>query len=144
MIATRQAAAVATALIEPMSATASADCAANRLNPREWSGSPGTPFPRTGPKAKTTGNNTHGANIIGRVSEEIEPSVVSTRGERTKATAAMTRELRLPIPRASATRMMPQKPAIRSSAHQMRWVTHGGTFANSPSAKNGPCGKKYP
>ena len=85
MIATRQAAAVATALIEPMSATASADCAANRLNPRERLGSPGTPFPRTGPKkAKTTGNNTHGANIIGRVSEEIEPSVVSTRGERTR------------------------------------------------------------
>ncbi len=41
-----------------------------------------------------TGNSTQGASIIGSVSEEIAPIVVSTRGDSAKAAAAMTREPR--------------------------------------------------
>ena len=41
-----------------------------------------------------TGSSTHGASIIGSVSEEIAPSVVSTRGDSANAAAAMTRERR--------------------------------------------------
>ena len=39
-----------------------------------------------------TGSSTHGASIIGSVSEEIAPIVVSTRGDSANAAAAMTRE----------------------------------------------------
>ena len=54
--------------------------------------------------ARITGSSTHGASIIGRVSDEIEPSVVSTRGDSANATAAMTRDVVVPMPSASATR----------------------------------------
>src|SRR5690606_3112212 len=89
-------------------------------------------------------SSTQGASTIGSVSEEIEPSVVRTLGESVYATAATTRDPRLPMPRVSASRTMPQNPASSSSAHQTRWVTHAGRPSRSPSEKKLPCGKKYP
>ncbi len=89
-----------------------------------------------------TGSNTQGASIIGRVSEEMAPSVVSTRGDRANAVAAMTRDVVLPMPRASATRSNPQNPTVSSSAHHSRWVTHPGNPSTSPARKNAPCGKR--
>ena len=53
------------------------------------------PLPRS---ARITGSSTHGASIIGSVSDEIAPSVVSTRGDSANATAAMTRDVGLPMP----------------------------------------------
>ena len=130
---TRQAAAVATALTAPINATANADWAASDRTPQ---------FCGVDPKARTMGMSTHGASIIGIVSEEIDVRVVTTRGESANAVAAIRREVRLPMPSASASRMIPQNPAISRSAHQMRWVIHGGIASTSPSAKNAPCGKK--
>ena len=109
--ATRTAAAVATALTAPIKATASADCAAARRT---------VCFASSPARYRTIGIRTHGASIIGIVSEEIDARVVITRGESTKAVAAIRRELRLPIPRASASRTIPQNPAMSSKAHQMR------------------------
>ena len=65
--------------------------------------------------------------MIGRVSDEIDPSVVSTRGDSAKAAAATTRDVGLPMPSASATRSRPQKPTVSSSAHHSRWVTQPGS-----------------
>ena len=59
------------------------DCAAAAVRPRS---------------ARITGSSTHGASIIGSVSEEIAPSVVSTRGDSANAAAAMTRDVGLPMP----------------------------------------------
>ena len=81
------------------------------------------PEPRS---ATTTGSSTHGASIIGSVSEEIAPIVVSTRGDSAKAAAAMTREPGDPMPNASASRSSPQNPTVSSSAHHSRWVTQPG------------------
>ena len=72
------------------------------------------------------GSNTHGASIIGKVSDEIEPSVVSTRGDSANAAAPITRDDGLPMPSASATRSRPQKPTVSSSAHHSRCVTQPG------------------
>ncbi len=90
------------------------------------------------------GSNTHGANIIGRVSDEIEPSVVSTRGDSANAVAAITRDAGLPIRSASATRSKPQKPTVSSSAHHSRWVIQPGTPSAWPTRKKVPCGNRYP
>ena len=73
------------------------------------------------------GSSTHGASMIGKVSDEIDPKVVNTRGESANAVAAITREVGLPIPSASATRSNPQKPTVSSSAHHSRWVTQPGS-----------------
>ena len=79
MIAGRQAARLATALTAPMSARATparpASIRSDLAPVARWSG-------RWGSSARITGSSTHGASIIGRVSEEMEPMVVSTRGER--------------------------------------------------------------
>ena len=95
-----------------------------------------------------TGSSTHGASIIGSVSDEIAPSVVSTRGDNANATAAITREVGLPIPRpsfkASATRSTPQNPTVINSAHHSRWVTQPGSPSMSPARKKVPCGNRYP
>ncbi len=99
------------------------------------------PAPRS---ARMTGNKTQGASIIGSVSDEMAPIVVSTRGDSAKAAAAMTREPGEPMPNASASRSSPQKPTVSSSAHHSRWVTHPGSPRMSPSRKKVPCGNRYP
>ena len=129
----RQAARLATALTAPINARAIP------ARPAMTRGE--APEPRN---ARMTGSRTHGANIIGSVSEEIEPSVVSTRGDSAKAAAPTSREERVPMPRASATRNSPQNPAVSRSAHHNRWITHPGTPRLSPSRKNAPCGNRYP
>ena len=111
----RQPVSVATALTAPINASASADLAASARTP---------PVPRS---ASTTGSSTHGASIIGSVSEEIAPIVVSTRGDSAKAAAAMTREPGDPMPSASASRSSPQNPTVINSAHHNRWVTQPGS-----------------
>ena len=132
MMAGRHAVRVATALTAPISATAIPARAAS-------SRAVLAPSPRM---ATITGSSTHGASIMGRVSDEIEPSVVSTRGDSAKAAAATTREDVVPIPSASATRSRPQKPTASSSAHHRRWVTQPGRPTRSPARKNAPCGKR--
>ena len=92
--------------------------------------------------ARIVGSNTHGASMIGNVSDEIDPSVVSTRGDNANAAAAITRDAGLPIPSASATRSKPQKPTVSSSAHHSRCVTQPGSPSRWPSKKNVPCGNK--
>ena len=92
-----------------------------------------------------TGSSTHGASIIGSVSDEIAPSVVSTRGDNANAAAAITREVGLPMPalfKASATRSTPQNPTVINSAHHSRWVTQPGSPSRSPARKNVPCGNR--
>ncbi len=118
----RQAVSVATALTAPISATASADRAAST---RTGIARP-LPPPHPPASARITGSSTHGASIIGSVSDEIAPSVVSTRGDSVKATAAITREVGVPMPSASATRSIPQNPTTSSSAHHSRCVTQPG------------------
>ena len=54
----------------------------------------------------------------------------------------MTREVVLPIFKASATRSTPQKPTTSSSAHHNRWVTQPGTPSTSPARKKVPCGNR--
>ena len=95
----RHAARLATALTAPINARAIP------ARPAMTRGE--APQPRN---ARMTGSRTHGANIIGSVSEEIEPSVVSTRGDSAKAAAPTSREERVPMPRASATRNSPRIP----------------------------------
>ena len=129
--AARHAVRVATALTAPISATASAERAASTRS--------GARLPRS---ARITGSSTHGASIIGSVSDEMAPSVVSTRGDSANATAAMTREVGLPMPSASATRTTPQNPTASSSAHHRRWVTQPGSPSRSPARKNAPWGKR--
>ncbi|BDH55374.1 hypothetical protein MTP03_03130 [Tsukamurella sp. PLM1] len=129
--ATAHAKPVATAFTAPISATAHADFAARFRS--------GTSAPC---RSCTSGSSTHGASITGAVSELIAPSVVSTCGASTNAAPATTRLPREPVPRASASRTIPQNPANSSSAHHRRWVIHGGTCSSWPSAKNAPCGKK--
>ena len=122
MIAGRHAARLATALTAPMSARATparpasirSDCAV--VSP--------TSEPRN---ARITGSSTNGASIIGHVSEEMDPSVVSTRGDRAKATAPTSRDGRVPMPSVSATRIRPQQPTVSRIAHHSRWVTQPGT-----------------
>jgi hypothetical protein len=97
------------------------------------------PDPR---RASITGSSTHGASIIGNVSDEIAPRVVSTRGDSANATAAMTRDVGLPMPSTSATRSNPQNPITSSSAHHSRWVTQSGTPSTSPARKKVPCGNR--
>ena len=89
-----------------------------------------------------TGSSTHGASIIGSVSDEIAPSVVSTRGDSANATAAMTREVGLPMPRRLGTRSSPQNPTTSSSAHHSRCVTQPGSPSTSPARKKVPCGNR--
>ena len=110
----------------------------NRRSPDRAAGAPGMP---TAPSAAGA-SSTQGASIIGSVSEEIEPSVVSTRGDSAKAAAAMTREPREPMPSTSHSRITPQNPARISSAHQIRCVIQAGMPRTCPSEKNAPCGKK--
>ena len=88
------------------------------------------------------GSNTHGASIIGKVSDEIDPRVVSTRGDSANAAAAITRDVGLPIPSASATRSNPQKPTVSSSAHHSRWVIQPGSPSRWPTRKKVPCGNR--
>ena len=130
MTAARQPVRVATALTAPINAIASADRAARTrtdlLDAR----------PRR--SARITGSSTHGASIIGSVSDEIAPSVVSTRGDSANAAAAMTRDVGVPMPNASATRNRPQKPTVSSSAHHSRCVTQPGRPSMSPARKNAP------
>ncbi len=64
--------------------------------------------------------------MIGKVSDEIDPSVLSTLGDSANAVAAITRDAGLPMPSASATRSSPQKPTVNSSAHHSRWVSQPG------------------
>ncbi|CAM3918788.1 hypothetical protein TSOC111612_21570 [Tsukamurella ocularis] len=129
--ATAHAKPVATAFTAPISATATAERAARFRS--------GTSAPCS---SWTRGSSTHGASITGAVSELMAPSVVSTCGASTNATAATTRLPREPVRSASASRTIPQKPAKSSSAHHRRCVIHGGTCRNWPSAKKAPCGKK--
>ena len=133
MSAGRQAATLATALTAPMSASASP------ARPASIRSGVGCVSDRS---ARITGRSTHGASIIGSVSEEMDPSVVSTRGDRANATAPMSREVRVPIPRVSATRSRPQHPTVSSTAHHSRWVTQPGTPRVWPSRKNAPCGNR--
>ena len=116
MTAGRHPASVAIALTAPISATATPACPASRridLSP-----------PRS---ARMVGNNTQGASMIGRVSDEIDPNVVNTRGESANAAAATARDVGPPIPSASATRSNPQNPIVNSSAHHSRWVIQPGS-----------------
>ena len=113
----RHAARLAAAFTAPMSASATPARAARTRSERRGSG----------PSASITGSSTHGASIIAQVSEEIDPTVVSTRGHSANATAPTSREVRVPTPSASATRTIPQHPTVSSSAHHNRWVTQPGT-----------------
>ncbi len=88
------------------------------------------------------GSNTHGASMIGKVSDEIDPNVVNTRGDSANAVAAITRDVGLPMPSASATRSRPQKPTVNSSAHHSRWVSQPGSPSRCPAKKKVPCGKR--
>ena len=81
-IAHRHPVSVATALTAPISAIAKPERAASTRT----RGSPDS--------AMITGSSTHGASIIGSVSDEIAPSVVSTRGDSANATAPTTRDVR--------------------------------------------------
>ncbi len=92
--------------------------------------------------ARMTGSSTHGASIIGNVSDEIAPSVVSTRGHSANASAPSTRDPVLPMPSASATRSTPQKPIVSRIAHHNRCVIQPGSPRTSPSRKNVPCGNR--
>lgn len=120
------------ALTAPINATASP----------AWAASARTERPDAARSARIVGSSTHGASMIGRVSEEMEPSVVSTRGDSANAAAAISREVGLPMPSASATRSRPQKPIVSSSAHHSRWVTQPGSPIKWPSKKNAPCGNR--
>ncbi len=73
------------------------------------------------------GSNTQGASMIGKVSEEIDPSVVNTRGDSANAVAPITRDVGLPMPSVSATRSTPQKPTVSNNAHHRRCVIQPGT-----------------
>ncbi len=132
MTAARQPVSVATALTAPINATATDARAASTRT---------LPDPR---KARITGSSTHGASIIGSVSDEIEPRVVRTRGDNANAAAAITRDDVVPMPSASATRSRPQNPTVSSSAHHSRCVNQPGRPRVSPRRKNAPCGKRYP
>ena len=132
----RQAARLATALTAPISARATADCAASIRSGRDPAG------PDRASSALITGSKTQGASIIGSVSDEIEPRVVRTRGDSANAPAATRREVGVPIRSASATRSRPQKPAVRSTAHHSRWVTQPGMPSSWPARKKAPCGKR--
>ncbi len=88
------------------------------------------------------GSSTHGASMIGSVSDEIDPSVVSTRGESANAAAATARDVGLPMPSASATRSNPQNPTANSSAHHSRWVIQPDSPSRWPAKKNVPCGNR--
>ena len=132
--ATPSAAAVATALTAPIRATATADRHASRQS--------GYGDGLSASRARTTGISTHGASIIGSVSDEIEPRVVNTRGLSTKTSAASIREPGDPIRSNSASRTIPTNPTVSNTAHHRRCVIHGGMCASSPTAKNAPCGKK--
>ena len=132
MTAGRHAARLATALTAPMRARATP---ARPASIRSGLGS-------VARNARITGSSTHGASIIGSVSEEIDPMVVSTRGERANATAPTSRDVRVPMPSASATRSTPQHPTVSSTAHHNRWVNQPGTPREWPRAKNAPCGKR--
>ncbi len=117
MIAGRHPASVATAFTAPINATATPACPANTRVGRSGVsglGSPGTP------NARMTGSNTQGASIIGSVSDEMEPRVVSTRGDRANAAAPISRAVGVPIRSASATRSRPQNPAVSNTAHHSR------------------------
>ncbi len=58
-----------------------------------------------------TGSSTHGASIIGSVSDEIAPSVVSTRGDSANAPRRdAPASSALPMPSASATPQQPPEP----------------------------------
>ena len=98
----------------PINAIATADRAA-RIRTEPWLeldvAAPAAPC-----SARITGSSTHGASIIGSVSDEIAPSVVSTRGDSANAAAAMTRDVGLPMPNASATR----KQAPEADGEQQR------------------------
>ncbi len=132
----RQPVSVATALTAPIRASASADRAAStRTVP--WPAAVGPPR-----SATITGSSTHGASIIGSVSDEMAPIVVSTRGDSANAAAAITREPGEPMPNASASRSSPQNPTVSSSAHHSRWVTQPGRPAMSPMRKKAPCGNR--
>ena len=120
----RQAARLATAFTAPISARA---MPARAASTRSGGGSGPRVEPNLGLSARITGSSTQGASIIGSVSEEMEPTVVSTRGDSAKAAAAMRRDVRVPMPSASATRSRPQHPAVSSTAHHNRWVTHPGS-----------------
>ena len=99
--------------------------------------------PPPGPRsAWITGSSTHGASIIGSVSDEMAPTVVSTRGDNANATPAISRDVGLPMPSASATRTTPQNPTTSSNAHHSRCVTQPGTPSTSPARKKAPCGKR--
>ncbi len=120
------------ALTAPISATASPACAARAR----------VDLSVEARSARIVGNNTHGASIIGRVSDEIDPSVVSTRGASANAAAPSTRDVGLPIPSVSATRSSPQNPTVSSNAHHSRWVIHPGTPSRWPTRKKVPCGNR--
>ncbi|VAZ70945.1 hypothetical protein LAUMK15_00555 [Mycobacterium persicum] len=107
-----------------------------------WAASARTDRPDVPRRAKIVGSSTHGASIIGSVSDEIDPSVVSTRGDSANAAAPITRDAGLPMPSASATRSNPQKPTVSSTAHHSRWVSHPGTPSRWPTRKNVPCGNR--
>ena len=128
----RQAAKLATALTAPISASAMPARAARTRS--------GTRVVE--PSARITGSSTQGASIIGSVSDEIDPSVVSTRGDNANAAAATSRVGRLPIPSASATRTRPQKPAVSNNAHHSRWIAQPGMPSACPARKNPPCGNR--
>ena len=128
----RHAARLATALTAPIRASAIPACAASTRSGRR-------PEP---PRARITGNSTHGASIIGNVSDEIDSRVVSTRGDSANAAAPINRDGRVPMPKVSATRSRPQKPAVSSRAHQNRCVTQPGRPMLWPSKKKVPCGNR--
>ncbi len=132
MTAGRQPASVAMALTAPISATASP----------AWPASARTDLSVVPRNARIVGSNTHGANMIGKVSDEIDPSVVSTRGDSANAVAAISRDDGLPIPSVSATRSNPQKPTVSSNAHHSRCVIQPGTPSRWLIKKKVPCGNR--
>lgn len=90
----------------------------------------------------TTPSRTQGASIMGSVSDEMEPIVVSTRGLSANTVPANRRDPGEPMSSASATRTIPMTPTASSTAHHSRCVIHGGRCRRWPRAKNAPCGKK--
>ncbi|ODQ89250.1 hypothetical protein BFG51_15935 [Dietzia alimentaria] len=51
---------------------------------------------------------------------------------------------RVPMRSAAATRTTPTKATVSTTAHHRRWVSQAGIPTRSKTAKNGPCGNRYP
>ena len=121
---------VRVAFAAPMPATPSAESAADLRIPHV--------------RHRSKGRTVQGRTATTSASAEMGPSVVTIRGHNAYATPARMRDHRVPTGRARHSATTPVYARTRRRALQRRWTTHGGTPTTSPTAKNGPTGKRYP